>query len=223
MNPEKRMTRHRMKEDRLVSTTFKATEYIQKNQMPFIVGAIVIVVIFAAVLFFRWSGDRKRNESSALLSRAEMIGAMGQMEQYTATLTMLADDYTGSTAAKIATLRLANDYFDKKQYDQAIKYFTLLSDKYSSDKLVAASSAAGLGACMEMKGNFLEAGKDYQKAADYKSGDLWTSEFLLKAGQNFAKGGDKKSAEAAYNEIIEKYANSNEITVARRSLAEIQN
>jgi len=222
MKPEKRITRHQMKEDKLVSTTFKATEYVQKNQMPFIIGIIAIAVIFAAVMFFRWSGDRKRAESSALLSRAEMSGAMGNMDQYNATMQMIANDYAGTTAAKIASLRLANDYFTQKQYDNALKYFTLLLDKYSDDKMVAASAAAGKGACYEMKGDFAQAAKAYQQAADYKSGDFWTPGYLLKAGQNFAKAGDKKSAEAALSEIDKKYPTSSENSLAKRSLAEIR-
>ena len=211
-----------MKEDKLVSTTFKATEYVQKNQTPFIIGIVGIVVIFAAIMFFRWSGERKRTESAALLSRAEMIGGMGQMEQYTATLTMLADDYSGTTAAKIASLRLANDYFTQKQYDNALKYFTVLSDKYSDDKMVATSAAAGKAACYELKSDYAQAGKYYQQAADFKSGDIWTPGYLLKAGQNFAKAGDKKSAEAAFDAIAKNFGNSNENNIAKRSLAELR-
>jgi TolA-binding protein len=223
MSPEKRMTRHSMKEDRLVSTTFKATEYVQKNQTPFIIGAIAIVVVFAAFMFFRWSGNRNRAESGALLSRAELVAGMGQMDQYTATLQMLADNYAGSDAAKIATLRLADSYFADKQYDKADLYFGKVLDKYSSDKIAAASAAAGKAACSEIKKNYSQAAKYYQQAADYNAGDLWTPGYLLKAGQDFVKAGDKKSAQAAFDEISQKFANTPESNAAKRSLAEIQN
>ena len=124
MSAEKRITKHTMKEDRLVSTTFKATEYIQKNQTPFVIGTIAIVVIFGAILFIRWSGGRKASDSAALLSRAEMVGAMGQMDQYLTDLQLLSNDYAGTTAGKVATLRLANAYFDQRQFDEAEKYFS---------------------------------------------------------------------------------------------------
>jgi TolA-binding protein len=150
-----------------------------------------------------------------------MMGGMGQMDQYAATLTMLADDYSGTTAAKIATLRLANDNFTQKKYDDALKYFNVLSDKYSDDKMVATSAAAGKGACYELKGDYTQAGKFYQQAADFNSGDIWTPGYLLKAGQNFAKAGDKKSAQAAFDQIAKRFANSNENNIAKRSLAEL--
>ena len=64
MTGEKRITKRRMKEDKLVSSTFKATEYIQKNQTPFIVGTLVVAAVFVLVVFMRWSGDRKRNDQT---------------------------------------------------------------------------------------------------------------------------------------------------------------
>jgi TolA-binding protein len=223
MSADKRMSKRSMKEDRLVSTTFKATEYVQKNQTPFIIGTIAIVVIFAAVMFFRWSGNRKKSDSAALLSHAEMLGAVGQMDQYMAELQLIADDYSGTAASKIATLRLADSYFATKQYDKADNYYTKVLDNYSSDNMAAASAAAGKGACNEAKRNYGEAAKNYQRAADYKSSDLFTPGYLLKAGQNFAKASDKKSAQAAFDEINKKFANSTENNIAKRSLAELQN
>jgi predicted negative regulator of RcsB-dependent stress response len=223
MSADKRPTKRSMKEDRLVSTTFKATEYVQKNQTPFIIGTLAIVVIFVAIMFFKWSGNRKKTESAALLSHAEMLGAVGQMDQYAAELQILADNYGGTSASKIATLRLADNYFSAKQYAQAEKYFNEVLDNYSSDIMAAASAAAGIGAVNEAKGNFAEAAKYYQRAADYKSGELWTPGYLLKAGQNFAKAGDKKSAQAAFDEINQKFATSSENNIAKRSLAELQN
>jgi predicted negative regulator of RcsB-dependent stress response len=223
MSAEKRITKRLMKEDRLVSTTFKATEYIQKNQTPFIIGAIALVVIIGAVTLIRYSANRKANESTAVLFQAEMMAAAGQMDQYAANLALLSDNYGGTTAGKIATLRLANLYFDQKDYDKAAIYYTRMMDKYTDDKMVAATGAAGKAACLEAKGNYLQAAKFYEKAASYKSGELWTPVYLLRAGQNYANAGDKKSAEAAYDRIEKQYANSSETNTAKRYRAELIN
>jgi predicted negative regulator of RcsB-dependent stress response len=222
MKPEKRISKKTMKEDRLVSTTFKATEYIQKNQTPFIIGAIAIVAIFSLVMLFKWNTDKKKVDGASILSRAEMTGAMGQMDQYLADLQLLSDNYSGTAAGKIATLRLANNNFDAKKYDNAEKYFDKILDRYSDDKMLAASAAAGKGACLELKSNYAEAAKFYRRAAEFKSGDLWTPNYLLKAGQDFMKSGDKKSAQAAFDEIEKKYANTSESNSARRALAELK-
>lgn len=159
MKPEKRMTKRQMKEDRLVSTTFMVTEYVQKNKTPFIIGAAALVAIFAVIMIVRWSGERKVAEAASILSRAEMSGGMGQVDQYIADLKLLADDYGGTDAGKIATLRLANSYFEKKEYDNAQRYFEKIMDRYSDDVMIAASAAAGKAACLEVRGNHSEAAK----------------------------------------------------------------
>ena len=38
MSPAKRITKKQIKEDKLVTTAFKASEYIQKNPTPFIIN-----------------------------------------------------------------------------------------------------------------------------------------------------------------------------------------
>jgi predicted negative regulator of RcsB-dependent stress response len=223
MSADKRISKHSMREDKLVSSTFRATEYIQKNQTPFIIGVMALVIVISAIMFIKWSASRKLNDSAALLSRAEMIGAMGQMDQYISTLQLLSDNYSGTAAAKIATLRLANDFFDQNDYTKAEIYYNLLTEKYSSDKMVAATGAAGKAACYEAQGNFLEAARAYEQAAAYKSGDLWSPIYLLRAGQDYTKAGDKKSAEAAYDQIDKQYANSSENNTAKRFRAELMN
>ena len=48
MSPAKRITKKQMKEDRLVSSVFKTSEYIQKNPKPFIIVGTAAAVIFIA-------------------------------------------------------------------------------------------------------------------------------------------------------------------------------
>jgi predicted negative regulator of RcsB-dependent stress response len=221
MKSEKRITKRQMKEDRLVSTTFKATEYIQKNQTPFIIGTVAILIVFALVVLLRWNADRRRTESADILTQSEITAAMGDMDQYMASLRMLSDNYGGTTAGKIATLRLANNAFDMRDFVNAETYFKRILDRYSDDKVISASAAAGIGASLEMREDFIGAGEYYLRAADYSDGELWAANYLYKAGINFAKAGERDKAAAALNRIEEKYQNSPEYNPARRVLAEI--
>ena len=215
------MTKHQMKEDKWVSTTFKTTEYIRQNQSMFITVIIALIVIFAAVSFFRWNSAKKRTDAENSMARAEMEMAMGQMDQYVADLQNVVGNYGGTASARIACFSLANLFFNNKQYDKAEQYFRKVLSDYSSDKMMAASSAAGIGECLELKGDNAGAAKMFQQAADFNSGDLWTPGYLLKAGHAYAKSGDKKSAQAAFDQISTEYPNSTEASAARRSLSEI--
>ncbi|OGC92514.1 MAG: hypothetical protein A2W25_07400 [candidate division Zixibacteria bacterium RBG_16_53_22] len=221
MAPEKRITKRRMKEDRLVSTTFRATEYIQKNQTPFVVGTLVVAAVFALVVFLRWSGDRKRNEAAGIMTRAEITAAMQNMDQYLGDLALLSDNYGGTAQGKLATSRLANNYFRSKDYTRAEVYFKRIIDRYSDDQILSAGACAGLGAIHEINGDYKQAAEQYKKAADLSEGQTWASGYLLKAGLGYSKAGDKEKAADALKIIEEKYQNSLEFSAARRALAEI--
>jgi predicted negative regulator of RcsB-dependent stress response len=221
MKADKRITKKRIKEDRLVSTTFKATEYIQKNQMPFVIGTIGIVVIFALVVYMRWNSERKRNEAAGILTRAEIIAGMDDLNQYYTDLGHLSDNFGSTPAGKLATLRLASSFFENKDYPNAEKYFKRILDHYSDDVILSAGAAAGLGAIYEIQENYRQAGDNYRRAAELSDGESWAATYLLKAGLNLSKAGDKEQAAAAFKQIEEKYQNSTEFSAARRALAEL--
>jgi predicted negative regulator of RcsB-dependent stress response len=221
MSQDKRMSKRQMKEDRLVSTTFRATEYVKQNQTPFIIGISALVFIFAVFMYLRWNSEKNRNDASTLLSQAEILAAMGQMDQYQSELMRLSDNYASAPAGKIATLRLANNYFDGKQYDKAETYFDKILSRYSGDKMLAAGASAGKAGCREMKSDFSSAAKFFKQAAD-NSSETGAPGYLLKAGEDFAKAGDKKSAKDVLDQIGIKYSNSLEAQTAKRTLAELE-
>ncbi len=221
MKTEKRITKRRMKEDRLVSTTFKATEYIQKNQTPFIIGTLAVLAVFALIVFMRWSGDRKKSEAAGILTRAEITAAMKNMDQYFSDLKLLSDNYGGTSQGKLATTRLATNYFRTQDYTQAELYFNKILDRYSDDNILCSGANAGLGEISEINGDSERAAEYYKKAAEMGGDQAWASSFFLKAGQNFAKAGDKQQATEAFKTIEDKFQNALELPAARRALAEI--
>ncbi len=111
MSPEKRITKRQMKEDKLVSTTFKTTEYIKQNQSTFLIAVVAVVAVIAIVLFMRWNSSKKQTDSQAYLSRAEMELAMGQNDQYIIDMQNIAENYGGTPSARIACFNLANIFF----------------------------------------------------------------------------------------------------------------
>jgi TolA-binding protein len=221
MAPEKRITKRQMKEDVWVSSTFKATEYVKQNQKLFTIAVSVVVVILVAITLFRWNGAKKKDTASSLLAQAEIMAAMGDMNQYVTDLQQLSDNYSGTPGGKIATLRLANTAFDQKMYDKAQQYFETILSRYSSDKMMAAGAAAGVAACREYKADYAAAAKSYKQAAGYAD-DTSAPGFLLKAGIDFAKVGNKQSAKEMLNQIEKKYPNAAELSAAKRTLAELE-
>ncbi len=221
MSPARRITKKQIKEDKLVTTAFKASEYIQKNRTPFVIGGVGVAVVFIAIVLMMWSADRKKNEATTLLARAHLAFDTGQVDAGIGDLRALAENYSGTRPAARGTLLLANYYFQEKNYTEALDYYNKIIAGYDKDRMMLSNAIAGAAACKEIDGDRLEAGRLYQEAARIFPDELWAPDNLLRAGVSFVAAGDTASARIAYSEIDSSYGNSMQAKEARRSLAEI--
>jgi TolA-binding protein len=221
MSPAKRITKKQMKEDRLVTSFFKTSEYIQKNPKPFIIGGTVVAVILVAIFLTLWNTDKENREAIAHLARAQISFDQGLSDDAVVELETVVNDYSGTDSAPSACFKLANIYFQNKNYEKALQYFKIMIEQYPDDKMKLAASAAGAGACYEEMGNRAEAGRYYRMAADLYPENMWAPGYLLEAGRNYGAAGDIESARKAYNMIIEDYKDSREVNSAKSSLSEL--
>jgi len=221
MSPSKKMSKHQIREDKLVTKTFQTTEYIQKNPKPFIIGGIVLAVLFSAVVILKYIVDKRKEDASNLYIRANMSLAMGNLDGALADFNSLVNDYGSSTYARSARLMLANKYFGEKDWDRSQEEFEKLLKNSGNDKMIESIAAAGLASCYEQKSDFANAGKYYFRAYEIYENPIFSPANLIKAGQNYAKAGDKTNASAAFKIIEEKFNTSSEAAAARRHLAEI--
>ena len=222
MSPAKRITKKQMKEDRLVSSVFKTSEYIQKNPKPFIIVGTAAAVIFIAVILFLWNIDKKNTQAAGYLARAQISYDRGFGDDAVIDLQTVVDNYSNTSAAASACYKLANVFFDNGNYEEALKYFIVMIDNYPDDKMKLAASAAGAAACHEQLGDRQEAGRYYRMAAELYPDKLWAPENLINAGRNYMAAGDLESARMVFNEIIDSYKESRELNSAKRFISEIE-
>jgi len=222
MNTGKRITKKQMKEDKLVSSVFKTSEYVQKNPKPFIIGGSAIAIIFIAITLVMWNTDKKNSEAAGYLARAQISYDRGLTNDAIIDLKSVVDNYAGTEYAAPACFNLANIFFENKNYEEALPYFVKMVENYPTDKMKAAGAAAGAAACHEQLGNRQEAGRFYKMAAELFPDEMWAPDYLMNAGRNFAAAGDLESAKLAFNKIITNYKQSRELNNAKRSLAEIE-
>lgn len=221
MSADRRITKKQMKEDKLVTTAFKASEYIQKNPTPFVIGGVAVGVIFAVVILMLWSADRKRNEAGALLARGYLELDTGQPEMAVDDLISLTEKYSGTDYAAQACFTLATYFYNQKEYATALNYYNKIISLYDEDDLILGSAFAGAAACQETEGNHIEAGRLYSQAAAINPDRLWAPEYLFKAGLNFLAAGDTVQARTAYARIDSSYDRTTQATRARKYLAEL--
>ena len=157
-----RISKKQMKEDKLVSTAFKFSEYIQNNSRQFIIGGSVAVGLFLIVLFMNWNATKQLSEAKMLFARGNLSMDMGAGDEAVADFKEIVENYSGTAPAAQACFLLSNVLYEQKKYDEAMTYFEIVLSKYSDDKIMASNAAGGLGSCYKINGEFTEAA-DYYK------------------------------------------------------------
>ncbi len=223
MSPKKvKLTKHQMKEDKLVTTTFQFTEYIQKHSKEFLIaGAGVVVVILIALFFI--SSNRARNQKALeLLGKARVELEAGEFQQATTGLQTIWRSYGGTKAAQEALYLLGNAYYYSRDYDQALRFFQDFVKKYpEADPLLLSGAYSGIGDCHMQIKEYSQSAEDYLKAADKNPDDFVVPNLLLLSAQAYSYANQPDKAKEIYEKIIQKYPNSKAVFQARLELAEL--
>ncbi len=219
MSP-RRITKREMKEDKVVTTVFKLSEWIQKhlNQVLMVAGGVVLVAI---VVFFIFSSKAKRNQKAAeLFGKATLEFQTGNANQAIADLHTVMDKYGGTKDAGQATFYLATVYFYAKDYTRSQAIFQRFIEKYKEDPLLLASAQAGIAECHMENGDFQAAGDNFVKAVSFKPDGLLAPQYLFSAGRAYLKTNQKEKAKEVFKRLIDQYSDSQEAYKAKEQLAE---
>jgi len=224
LSPEKRITKRRMKQDKLVSTAFKAAEYAQKNKKYFIGGISAVVLIALVVYFVNLSISRKEGAAQELLGRAQLASAMQQPALAAADFQNIIEEYGSTPAAKRAMYFLAKLYYDQQKCDSAVYYYENYIQRYAKndDEMLASSAYAGAATCLENTGDYAKAGEYYMKAAEAANNELHSPGYYMNAGRAFDKAEQYDQAQKAYQAVVDKYSRSPFYSTARKKLAEVE-
>lgn len=221
MSPKK-VTKHMMKEDKLVTTTFKFTEYVQKHSREFLIAGAGLVVVILIVLFVISSNKSRNQKAAELLGKARVELESGEFQIATTDLQTIWRSYKGTNAAQEALYLLGNTYYYGKDYDQTLRYFQEFVSKYpKADPLLLSGAYSGIGDCHMQKREYSQAAEFYLQAAGKISDDFVITNLLLSAAQAYSYANQPDKAKELYERIITKYPNSKAVTQARMELAEI--
>jgi len=223
MSPKKgKVTKHMMKEDKLVTTTFKFTEFVQKHSREFLIPGAGLLVVALVVLFLISSNKSRNQKAAELLGKARVELESGEFQAATTDLQNIWRSYKGTDAAQEALYLLGNSYYYGKDYDQALRYFQEFVSRYpKTDPLLLSGAYSGIGDCHVQKKEYGQAAESYLQAAGKITDDFVIPNLLLSAAQSYSYANQLDKAKELYNRIITKYPNSKVVTQARLELAEI--
>jgi TolA-binding protein len=128
-------------------------------------------------------------------------------------LIAIADDFGGTKGGNLATIVAGMGLLKQGKYDEAIERLKAFS---APDLLVQGRAYALIGDAYMEKKSYDEAIGYYRKAADYKPSKYFTPAYLMKLGGAYEEAKKNNEAIKAYDEIIEKYADSAQIGDAKK-------
>lgn len=198
----------------LESALTKTEHFIEENQKPitYIVGAIVLVVI-AFLSFSKFYMQPRQQEAQSQMFMAENYFekdsfnlAINGDGNYLGFLDII-DDYGMTKSANLAKYYTGISFLYLEQYEDALDY---LND-FDTDDLLLGPIAEGAKGDAELElGNTDAALKHYKKAYSMNDNELTSPVYMMKAANLLESMDELEDALAIYQEIKEKYPDSNE-------------
>ena len=131
----------------------------------------------------------------------------------------IIEDYGATDAGNLARFYAGTSYLKKGEFENAISYLKAFG---SSDLLVQAKTYSLIGdAYMEM-GNYSDAARFYDKAANYQPNKDITPHYLMKAALAYEKKSDLATAIDRYDLILTDHFGSEQFQNAKKYKARLE-
>src|SRR4030095_2661036 len=230
LKARKKITHKELKQDKLVTSYFKARGWFDnpENRKKLGIAAGIVVVIILAVFLYTSNRKAKNEEAETKLSVVLVLYQQGKYNEAingdpatgVAGLNELVANYGGTEAGQTAKFFLANCLYNLKDYDNALKNY----DDYSGgNDIIKASCISGIGAIYEAKGDLKKAGEYYEKAAKVNKELVTNQENLFYAVRVYTQINDKENANRVYKQLKEDYPKSKYVTEGKRYEVEFKN
>jgi len=222
LSPEKRITKRQMKQDKLVSTAFRVSEFVQLQKKFVVAGAGIVVVVALIIYFINYAIARKSQESAELFGKAQLASAMGQSALAKSDYKSVLDQYGSTELAGRACFYYARTFYEENNCDSSLIYFEKYIEDFGKDNLLLRGAYLGAASCLEDRGDYARAGEYYFKAAVLADDEMFAPDYYMASGRAYVSAGAYSEAEKAYQIIVDKYNKSAAFAMARKKLAEVQ-
>ncbi|MCX6639083.1 MAG: tetratricopeptide repeat protein [bacterium] len=221
LKPVKRITKKELKEDKFVTTFFKAQKYLQDNQATIlkIVGGVLLLAVIT--VFWISSKSRAEDQASYELGIAEL-----KMQQSTPIvaaeeLSKIAEKYRGTSSGDHALVLTAQLKLQAGQVDEALKAYEDYLKHGSKNKYLYPAALDGKAACLESKSKFEEAAQLYLKAAASEKNLFAAPQYHLDAARCYKALDQNDKAVAQYKLVISEYPKTAFAEDAQKKLKEL--
>ncbi len=227
LEARKKISKKQIKEDKLVTTYYKAISFYQKNQARLLIGLGVVALVVVAVILFSNKKANDNKVAAALLAKVMPLynqdsfkqAIDGDKTKNIVGLKEIVDKYGSTDQGETAKIFLADCYSMMGNTDAAYKMY----DDYSgSVPLFKASAAAGKAGYYEDKKEFGKAADLYKEAAKISKANPSNADYFFRAGINYFKAGQKSDAKTMFDTIKKDYKTSMVNSELDRYLVQIE-
>ncbi|MEK7818878.1 MAG: tetratricopeptide repeat protein [Bacteroidota bacterium] len=223
---KKKISKKEIKHDALVDTYFSTRAWYSENKKQVSTYGTIALVIVLGLWFYSNNVKSNNNEATTDLGKIYSFYDNGQFEiakngipgQNISGLESIVENYGSTKSGNMAKLYLANIELQSNNTDKAMELF---EDFSSDDDLMNASAFAGVAACYEVKKEFANSAKYFEKAANSSTVDQSRAEYLSLAAQSFSQVGEKEKAKEIFKQIKSEYSSSNAARDADRFISEL--
>lgn len=220
MQNKVKISKRQLKEDKFTTFMLDSKDRFLETWQFWVIGLVAIVLIIAAISYYSSSQADKSVEASEKLAQAVSDYRSGSSQIAILSLNQLVDDYGNTDVAEQAMFLLGKVNFESKNYAEAITWFENYIREFRSDKLRLAAAHAGLAACYEEQGDFVQAAAQFEAAIDaYPTGPM-VPEYLVDATRVYLLNGDVEPARLKTDQLQQDYPNTLQAQRALQLLSE---
>lgn len=212
LTKKKKLSRREIKEDKLVSTYYKAYGYFEENKKRILIYTLVFAAIVGLVYIYLQQKNADNEDAALALSRVlpaydngSYLEAIEGRQGVYIGLKKIVEEYGSSENGETAKIYLANSYSMLGKLDDALKYY---EDYNGSNELFKATSLAGEASYYAVKKDYKKAAELYRNASKVSEQNILNPEYMLSAAINYINAGDNSEAKELLTAIKKEFTTS---------------
>ena len=182
----------------------RALGWVKSNRRTATVGAAILALAAASVWFWMSARERRENFGERALQGARTSAEAGNLPLATSDLARLVSTYGGTRAAQEATLLLAQVRLVQNQAALVVSDLRRFVQSGPREEFRGPGNGL-LGAALEETGQFADAVKAYQAAADATPYHGIKAQYLIDAARTAQAAGDTGTAARLYERVATDY------------------
>ncbi len=214
-------------EEKLMTAWYKAVDFFEKNKKHVYTALTILAIVIAGIVILV-NKRKANNELAAIeLGKIKTVYNDNNFQQaingdslgVSKGLLFIVNEYGSTENGEMAKIMLANSYYALREFDNAEKYY---KDYSGSNALLQVSAAAGLASVYESRNQYLDAAKQYEKAANLDNTNPFIDQYLFYAAKNYYRAEQYGEAKKMFDRLKEDYPKSRYNTESEKYKAALQ-